>query len=149
MKLELKQKMFDNGVNGVLNQGAICKNDQGVLYMDDQGGCLYRHKENKCIIGHSIIDEAYSLELEDWDAAAWGIQEALCLSLELTSFRELDDTYLLRLQEIHDDAKTPRMLSKYPNHDPMYIFLAEAIQFAKENDLTTDNIEYELVEPTV
>jgi len=92
-----RQEMFDRGLNGLRKQGKASMSAKGKCAYRGEGGC-------RCVIGFSIHDQHYKVDMEDTDANSKLVREALKHSGYPLNHLNSEDYFPLDLQKsLHDD----------------------------------------------
>ncbi len=98
-----KQEIYNKVKAALLEQGCQSIDDSGE---SDTGTCMYRGSDGKkCGIGHLILDEHYSPELEGKGCHTMDVIAALRAS-GIDPKDHTDTDFLIRLQGAHDYVDT-------------------------------------------
>jgi hypothetical protein len=120
-----RQKIFTDGVLGILAQNALSKVppvDRGEMESDVV--CRYRYNGNKCALGHSIPNDQYDPKMEgSRPQLKLGTDISERLAQILGAETQEDINFLIRFQETHDNAISVES------------FMINAARFGRQNGL--------------
>jgi hypothetical protein len=110
-----RQKFFDTGVAGVLNQGRLSQRLPETDFEDKPASCYYRHPEDfsvRCVVGHNMSDDHYFERMENYAPMIYSDNDNMitpgiagAISKAIGADTEQDVNFARDFQKVHDNAK--------------------------------------------